>query len=323
MLTDRFQRSMSSLRVSVTDRCDLRCRYCMPATGAVFAPRPDLLGLDELTRSLELFLRLGVTRLKFTGGEPLLRTDLEALIAAFAGRVEMGLTTNGTLLAGRAAGLWQAGLRRLTVSLDTLHPGHYAAMTRGGDVRRVLDGLRAAEAAGFEGLKLNAVLMDQPMEELLRLAALSVSGDWEIRFIEAMPVSAGVDIGTGRLHRPAELRAAIEAAFGPLESLDRERTASPATRGRIRGARGRLGFISSVSEPFCQACDRLRLQADGFLRLCMAKPDGLQLRPLLRSGATDQELEAAVRQAVWNKPSGHAFNTVAPVQGAQMSSIGG
>jgi cyclic pyranopterin phosphate synthase len=322
MLQDSFGRTLRTLRVSVTDRCDLRCAYCMPATGAKFVERQDLLSQGEFVRAIEAFLRLGITRLKFTGGEPLLRTDLEELIETFAGRVELGLTTNGSLLTGRAAGLWKAGLRKLTVSVDTLHPGHYAALTRGGDLRRVLDGLKAATELGFKPIKINAVLFDQPLEELLQLAALSLSSDLELRFIEYMPVSFALEDAKPKW-KPAALRQAIEAAFGALEPLGREQPASPAASFRIQGAPGRLGFISSVSEPFCAACDRVRLQANGFVRLCMARPEGVQLRDLLRERADDSALDHALRQAAWNKPSGHAFYTAAPKAGAQMSSIGG
>ena len=322
MLQDQFGRTMQTLRVSVTDRCDLRCAYCMPATGAKFVPRPDLLETTEFARAIEAFLRLGIRRLKFTGGEPLLRTDLEDLIGLFADKAELGLTTNGTLLAGRAASLWKAGLRRLTVSVDTLHPGHYAAITRGGDLRRVLDGLKVADELGFKPIKINAVLFDQPLDELLQLASLSLASDLELRFIEYMPVSFALENANPRWN-PAMLRKEIEDAFGPLEPLGREQSASPASSFRIQGAPGRIGFISSVSEPFCAACDRLRLQANGFVRLCMANPEGIQLRDLLRSSATDNELDAALRVAAWNKPSGHVFYTAAPKAGAQMSSIGG
>ena len=322
MLNDRFGRSLETLRVSVTDRCDLRCAYCMPAQGAQFAPRPGLLSQAELCRAMDAFLGLGLRRIKFTGGEPLLRTELESLIAHVAGRAELGLTTNGTLLTGRADGLFKAGLRRLTVSLDTLHPGHYAAVTRGGDLRRVLDGLRAAQAAGFKPIKVNAVLFEQPLEELLQLAALSISSDWEIRFIEYMPVSFALETPQ-KLTSPAQLRQALAQAFGPLEPLGREQAAAPASLARIKGARGKIGFISSVSEPFCGACDRLRLQADGFVRLCMARPDGLQLRDLMRSGASDIDLQLELRRAAWEKPSGHAFYSAPAAPSAQMSSIGG
>jgi cyclic pyranopterin phosphate synthase len=322
MLKDGFGRILETLRVSVTDRCDLRCQYCMPAQGAQFAPRNDLLSTSELMGALDAFLALGIRRLKFTGGEPLLRMDLEELIASVAQRSETGLTTNGTLLQGRAEGLWKAGLRRITVSLDTLHPADYSAMTRGGDIRRVLDGLKAAQALGFEPIKLNAVLFQQPTEALLQLAALSISSPWEIRFIEYMPVSFALEGALPSL-KPAALRQAIESAFGPLVEEGRESPASPATRLRIRGARGRLGFISSVSQPFCAACDRLRLQANGFVRLCMARPEGIQLRDLMRSGATPRAIQEALAAAAFSKPAGHAFYVAAVAPGSQMSSIGG
>jgi cyclic pyranopterin phosphate synthase len=322
-LRDSFGRKLETLRVSLTDRCDLRCLYCMPAQGARFVPRPELLSGEELLRSIQAFVSLGLKRIKFTGGEPLLRPELEDLVAAFSDQAELGLTTNGTLLSGRAAGLYKAGLRRLTVSLDSLNPARYAAITRGGDVRRVLEGLQAAQELGFSPIKINAVLLDQPIAELLQLAALSISSDWEIRFIEAMPVSAGLQLETGAFWSGEHFKAELERAFGALENLERERSAAPASLMRLKGARGRLGFISSVSQPFCSACDRLRLQANGFLRLCMARPEGLDLKPLLRGGASQAELSQAIREAAWLKPSGHAFASQAPLEGSQMSSIGG
>lgn len=323
MLHDAFGRTMTSLRVSVTDRCDLRCRYCMPARGAVFAPRPELLATGEFLRLFEIFSGLGIRRFKFTGGEPLLRTDLEEMILAVSGHSDVGLTTNGTLLAGRAEGLWKAGLRKLTVSMDTLHPGQYSAMTRGGDLRRVKDGLRAASELGFDPIKVNAVLLDQSEEELLQLAALSVSSPWEIRFIEYMPVSSLPGAELKAKNSPASLRLALEKAFGTLEELGRERPAAPASRLRIKGARGTLGLISSVSQPFCASCDRLRLQADGFMRLCMARPDGIQLKELLRGHATNAKIAEAITASAWDKPSGHQFYTAVAIAGAQMSTIGG
>jgi len=321
-LRDQYGRGLQTLRLSVTDRCDLRCSYCMPAKGAQFAPKEELLSTDELLKALELFHGLGIRRLKFTGGEPLLRTDLEELLGYASGRFECGLTTNGTLLAGRAEGLWKAGLRRLTVSMDTLHPGNYARITRGGDLRKVKDGLRAASLLGFESIKLNAVLMDQSMEELLQLAALSVSSPWEIRFIEYMPVSFGVG-PQGALKTPAELLEILRQGFGELEELGRERPSAPASRFRVKGALGSIGLIRSVSEPFCAACDRLRLQADGFMRLCMARPDGFDLRALLRGGAKDEAIRLALASAAFFKPAGHAFYDAPAALGSQMSSIGG
>jgi cyclic pyranopterin phosphate synthase len=322
-LQDQYGRTMQTLRVSVTDRCDLRCQYCMPARGAVFAPKPELLSTAELHRALDIFSSLGITRFKFTGGEPLLRTDLEELIQSNAHRAEIGLTTNGTLLAGRAEGLRKAGLRRITVSMDTLHPGNYASITRGGDLRRVKDGLRAVAELGFQPVKVNAVLLNQSPEELLQLAALSIASDWEIRFIEYMPVSAGLEGALAPKTSPASLMLALRTAFGDMEDLGRERGSAPATRLRIKGARGTLGMIRSVSEPFCGACDRLRLQADGFMRLCMARPGGLQVKALLRGGGTDLEIAEAIRKAAWLKPAGHEFYRAAAAPGAQMSTIGG
>jgi cyclic pyranopterin phosphate synthase len=323
-LQDRFGRTLRTLRVSVTDRCDMRCTYCMPATGMAWLPKQDLLGFEELERVVRAFVELGVSRLRLTGGEPLLRQDLPMLVRAFAalpGVEDLALTTNGSRLAGLAPALKAAGLQRATVSLDSLDPARFAAITRGGDLAKVWEGLLAAEAAGLRPLKLNAVLTPLNEPDLLDLAALTLRRDWDVRFIEVMPISAAVGAPAAGLPMAA-LKRRLEERWGRLQPLEAGASA-PARRWRIPGARGAVGFIASVSDSFCGSCDRLRLSATGRLQLCLAHPDGLDLRSLLRGGASDAALKGAISEAVWRKPAGHEFQRQAPAPQAAMSRIGG
>jgi cyclic pyranopterin phosphate synthase len=322
-MQDRFGRVLKTLRVSVTDRCDLRCLYCMPAEGMKWTPNEELLSPTEFSRAVGLLVEGGVTRLKLTGGEPLRRPDLEQLIAGVSGLQEISLTTNGTRLAGRAKALKAAGLQRVTVSLDSLNPASFARLTRGGDVAKVWAGLEAAEAAGLGPIKINAVVLDQPMEELVQLARLTLTRGWHVRFIEYMPVTGLLPPGVKPLHTPAQLRAAIEAGLGALSPEAVTDEAAPALLFKVPGAVGHLGFINALTENFCSRCDRLRLAADGKLVLCMAHADHLDLRALLRGGADDRQLRGAIAAAVWMKPAGHDYlDRPAPLE-RSMSRLGG
>jgi GTP 3',8-cyclase len=324
-LKDGFGRVMTSLRLSVTDRCDLRCVYCMPAQGVDWLPRQDLLSFDEMERLVRLLAGLGVRRLRLTGGEPLLRPDLPALVERLAripGIEDLSLTTNGTRLAPLAQPLKNAGLHRITVSLDSLDAGRFKALTRGADLRIVLDGLRAAECAGLGPIKVNCVVLPENEADLLPLAALTMEHRWEVRFIELMPVSSAL----GHVVKPglplAELKRRLVQRWGGLDLVPTDEHA-PARRFQLPRSLGKLGFISSVSEPFCSTCDRLRIGATGRLQLCMAHPDGLDLRPLLKAGLDEAGLGEAVAAAVLRKPAGHAFYRGPVPEGLAMSRIGG
>jgi GTP 3',8-cyclase len=323
-LRDAFGRGFTTLRLSVTDRCDLRCTYCMPAQGLEWLPKPELLSFEELERLTGVFASLGVRRLRLTGGEPLLRQGLPALVAKLAalpGIEDLSLTTNGTRLAALAQPLKAAGLQRVTVSLDSLDEARFAAITRTGRLQDVLAGIRAAVAAGLKPIKLNAVVLEQNREDLGALAALTLENDFDVRFIEPMPISAGLaSVQAGP--DPMQLRKELAARWGGLEPVSTDPHA-PARLFRLPGALGRIGFISSVSESFCAACDRLRLGPTGRLQLCLAHPDGVDLRGPLRNGASDGVLERIITEAAWRKPAGHAFKTQAPAAGAAMSRIGG
>ncbi|MGH7442151.1 MAG: GTP 3',8-cyclase MoaA [bacterium] len=324
-LVDNFGRVMTSLRLSVTDRCDLRCAYCMPARGLDWLPKPELLDDGELERMVRIFAALGIRRLRLTGGEPLLRPGLAGLVrrlASIAGLEDLSLTTNGTRLAAQAVALRGAGLRRVTVSLDSLDPGRFKAITRGGDLTAVLDGLKAAEKAGLAPVKLNCVVLPENEADLLPLAALTLEHPWEVRFIEVMPLTSAL----GGTFRPGPdfdmLERRLAERWGALEPVETDPHA-PARRFRLPFGRGKLGFIRSVTRPFCAGCDRLRLGPNGRLQLCLAHTDGLDLRTLLRTGADDAALAEAIAGAALRKPSGHAFYREAIPEGMAMSRIGG
>ncbi len=324
-LVDRLGRTARSLRVSLTDRCNLRCRYCMPAEGLPWLDRDDLLRRDEVRRLIAMFARMGVRDVRLTGGEPLLRPDLEAIVAdvaALPGIDEVTMTTNGVLLAGRVDDLVAAGLRRVNVSLDSLDPERFARITRRDALDRVLAGLEAClRHPSLRPVKVNAVLLRGISgDDVLPLAALAREGRLVVRFIEAMPLDAGRTWRPDAVLPGAEVRAAIDRRW-PLVPLARARPSAPATTWRFRDGAGVVEFVSSVTEPFCAACDRLRLTADGQLRTCLFADQEADLRGALRRG---EPLEPVVRQAVWGKPAGHAIGVAAaPAPMRPMSRIGG
>ena len=294
---DRLGRPLRNLRLSVTDRCNLRCGYCMPEIDYVWLPRADLLTFEELARLARVFAHLGVEKLRLTGGEPLLRQELEvlvALLAAVPGIRDLALTTNGILLGEQAPALRRAGLRRLTVSLDTLDPGRFKALTRRDEHARVLAGLAAAAAAGFTGTKLNAVVLRGVNDdELARLLAYGRERDLEVRFIEYMDVGGATGWSAATVVPRAEMLARLAAELGPIERDPAEDPAAPAERYLLADGT-RFGIIASTTEPFCAACDRARLTADGVFYTCLYAPHGNELRAALRAGAGDEELAARI-----------------------------
>lgn len=326
LLVDRHGRRLTTLRVSLTSRCNLRCRYCVPAGELPQAEEGEDLNFEERLRVVRLLVRLGIRRIKLTGGEPLLDPQVLPFVAAcrsLAGVEELSMTTNGLRLAPLARALAEAGLSRVTVSLDSLRADVFRDLTRGGRLDWVWQGLEAAEKAGLKPIKINCVpLREWNAHEVVELAALSLTRPWQIRFIEYMPMVEGTGLGPLDGVPTPELKARLEAAFGPLEALEAT-PAGPARVWRIPGARGSLGFISAVSDKFCETCDRLRLASDGFLRLCLSQPAGIALKPLLRRGADEQELFRAVLDAVWDKPEGHDFFGKKTDPSIRMSRIGG
>jgi cyclic pyranopterin phosphate synthase len=294
---DRFERPLRNLRLSVTDRCNLRCSYCMPEEEYVWLPRADILAFEELARLTEIFAGLGVEKIRLTGGEPLLRRDLDALVrllTAVPGLRDLALTTNGILLADQAVALRAAGLTRLTVSLDTLKPERFQRLTRRDEHGRVLAGLAAARAAGFTGTKLNTVVLRGVNDdELVELLGFGREHELEVRFIEYMDVGGATGWNSTAVVPRAEMRARIEAQLGPIEPDPLDDPAAPAERFRLSDGT-RFGIIASTSEPFCSACDRARLTADGLFYTCLYAPSGTDLRTPLRGGAPTEELAARI-----------------------------
>ena len=325
-LVDTFGRAADDLRISVTDRCNFRCTYCMPAEGLRWLPRDELLTFEELTRLLALFVRLGVSSLKVTGGEPTVRADLPRLISMFrdAGPdLDISITTNGLLLDKLATPLAAAGVDRATVSCDSLLRHRFAEMTRRDALDRVLAGLKAAEASGLTPIKINCVVIGGTNDdEVVGFASWARETGYDVRFIEYMPLDAEHAWERERVVPAARILEAIDAVY-PL--VAEGHGVEPAAAYRFAdGAPGRIGVIASVTEPFCDTCNRLRLTAEGMLRSCLFALDETDLRTPMRAGADDEELERMIRETIWAKWSGHRINHPDFVQPERsMSMIGG
>lgn len=326
MSLDQYGRRIDYLRISLTDQCNLRCVYCMPEDMA-FRPTPELLQDDELIRLAGLFAALGFAKFRLTGGEPTIRQNVVGLVAKLAalpGVREVAMTTNGILLKHLARPLAEAGLRRLNISLDTLNPKKFRELTRWGNVEDVMAGIRAAQDAGFP-IKLNAVVVRgvNDTSDVVDLARLTQEHPWQVRFIEMMPLGRIADFQLNHIVSEDELRATIAASLGPLELLNEGRLDGEARMFRLAGAPGALGFISSVTKPFCAACNRARLTADGKLRLCLLRDKELDLLPLMRNGASDEELKGLIEKSIWYKPWGHGLAEHTFPTRRVMSEIGG
>jgi cyclic pyranopterin phosphate synthase len=313
VLVDAQARQVSYLRVSLTDRCNYRCTYCMPEEGVQLSPKSDVLSFEEIERIVRVMLPFGVRRVRLTGGEPTVRRDLVELVRRLAalGLDDLAMTTNGQLLPGLARPLRDAGLTRLNVSIDTLDGEKFSAITRRGDLQAVLEGVDAARAAGFTGTKLNAVVMGGINDgELARLCRWAWAHEVTPRFIEFMPMSDGALFSPGTFVSAAEMRARLEREFGALTpdvGADVPGV-GPARYWRVPGG-GRFGLITAVSEPFCETCNRVRLTATGMLHTCLALDDDTDLRRPLRAGASDAELRDIVQAAVTAKKPGHSFTS--------------
>ncbi len=331
-LLDTYGRAATDLRVSLTDRCNLRCRYCMPAAGLDWLPGGQLLRPDELARLMHIAItRLGVTSVRFTGGEPLLAHHLEEMVAAAAGlrpRPEISLTTNGVGLARRAGALAEAGMDRVNVSLDSVDRDRFAAITRRDRLDDVLAGLAAAKAAGLAPVKVNAVLDPATgREDVVELLRFCLEHGCQLRVIEQMPLDAGHEWRRDVALRADDVLAALRPHFR-LRPDPAPRGSAPAElwlvdKGPSTPA-GQFGVIASVSRAFCSTCDRTRLTADGQIRSCLFSGEETDLRGLLRTGADDDALETAWRAAMWGKPAGHGINDPEFIQPDRpMSAIGG
>jgi cyclic pyranopterin phosphate synthase len=326
MTADRFGRNINYLRISLTDKCNLRCVYCMPED-ITFRPREELLQDDEILRLVRIFANLGFEKIRLTGGEPTVRVnvvDIVAGIAATPGIKTVAMTTNGLLLRKLSRPLADAGLQRINVSIDTLNPEKFKTVTRWGEVDDVLDGIDAAREVGL-GIKLNAVVVKDynDKEDVVDLARLTMVRPWQIRFIEMMPFGAVSDFQKSNVVSEEELRTTISDALGPLSVVNGGALDGEARLFKLDGAEGTLGFISSVTNPFCAACSRARLTADGRLRLCLLRDSELDVISPMRSGADDIELTEMIREAIWWKPWGHGLEQDVIPLNRVMSEIGG
>lgn len=331
-LVDTYGRVATDLRVSLTDRCNLRCSYCMPAEGLDWLPGEQLLRPDELARLMQIAVtRLGVTNVRFTGGEPLLSRHLEEVVAAAAGlrpRPEVSLTTNGVGLARRAAPLARAGLNRVNVSMDSVNRDHFAAITRRDRLGDVLEGLAAAKDAGLTPVKVNAVLDPASgREDVVGLLRFCLEHAYQLRVIEQMPLDAGHQWRRDAALSADDVLAALRPHFR-LRPDPAPRGSAPAQLWLVDAGpntpSGKFGVIASVSHAFCSTCDRTRLTADGQIRSCLFSTQETDLRGLLRTGASDDAIEAAWRTSMWRKPAGHGINDPNFIQPERpMSAIGG
>jgi GTP 3',8-cyclase len=303
MTRDHHSRLLKDLRISVTDRCNFRCTYCMPDDEYVWIARREILSFEEISRLARIFVGLGVDKIRLTGGEPLLRRDLDRLVvqlAAIEGLQDLCLTTNGALLAEKVGALVAAGLKRLNVSLDTLDPEKFARIRRRGDLRAVLTGLFAARAAGFHAIKLNAVIERGVNEtDILPLIEFAREHGFTMRFIEYMDVGNANGWISERMVSKREILDVIHTRY-PLREVGREHQAAPAVDYEFVDGGGTLGIIASVTEPFCAGCTRARLTADGHLVTCLFAEGGHDLKALLRSGAGDDDVRDFIT-GVWTR----------------------
>src|SRR5579885_2887795 len=327
-LTDSFGRIHNNLRISVTDRCNIRCFFCMPETDVKFVQRREILDFEEIERFVRIAVKLGVTKLRVTGGEPLVRRDLPVLIRRLAAIPEiqdLALTTNGVLLPELAGPLYEAGLRRINVHLDTLDRARFAQITRRDDLGRVLAGLEAVKRRGYGPIKLNAVAVKNLVEpDLVPLAHYARENGFEVRFIEFMPLDAQSLWDRGKVLLAEDIIRVLSREIAPLVEIPDRDPRAPALEYRFADGVGRVGFIASVSRPFCLNCNRIRLTADGKLRYCLFAIEEDDVKGLLRGGASDDEIAALIRRNVAGKWEGHEINSsrfVAPPR--PMYSIGG
>lgn len=339
-LIDSFGRLHNNLRISVTDRCNLRCFYCMPADNVQFMEKSELLAFEEIERFVRVAVSLGINKLRLTGGEPLVRRDLPSLVqklTAIDGIVDVGLTTNGILLADQAQALRDAGLKRINISLDALSPEKFREFTRRNEFERVIQGIEAAREVGFESIKINAVSVRGMTEtEVVPFGQFARQTGVEVRFIEYMPLDADNAWEREKVLFSQEIVEILANQIMPLipvhelgyrSGIPFEKTfghGGPASDFVFEDGIGRVGFISSISQPFCLSCNRVRITADGKLRNCLFSLEETDIRALLRGGETDEAISSAIRSSVAAKREGHEINTARFIQPERpMYSIGG
>jgi cyclic pyranopterin phosphate synthase len=327
-LTDSLGRVHTNLRISVTDRCNIRCFYCMPDENVRFLARRDILTFEEIERFVRVVAPLGVNKLRLTGGEPLVRSELPQLVerlAAIEGIYDIALTTNGILLDQQAQALKDAGLTRINISLDALTEETFRKIARRDGLDRVLAGIAAAKQVGFRKIRLNAVAIKGITEpEVVPLANFARAGGMEMRFIEFMPLDAENNWQHDQVLSGQEIRNLIEVAIGPLEAASRPDPSQPATDFRFVDGSGTVGFINPVTQPFCEDCNRLRITAEGKVRNCLFSTVEWDARAVLRGGGTDKELAQLIRDSVQAKKPGHGIDSADFVRPARaMYEIGG
>jgi cyclic pyranopterin phosphate synthase len=327
-LRDSFGRVHDNLRISITDRCNIRCFYCMPERDVAFVPRAEILSYEEIERFVRIAVRLGITKVRITGGEPLVRRDVPELVRKLTAIPEiqdLALTTNGVLLSELAEPLYEAGLRRINVHLDTLDRARFAQIARRDELGRVLRGLELARHLGFGPIKINAVAVKNLVEpDIVPLARYGRENGFEVRFIEFMPLDAQGLWDRSRVLLAADIVETLSREICPLIEAPDPDPRAPATEYRYADGVGGVGFIASVSRPFCLNCNRIRLTADGNLRYCLFAIEETGVKSLLRGGASDEAIEEVIRATVQGKWEGHEINTarfVAPPR--PMYSIGG
>jgi cyclic pyranopterin phosphate synthase len=327
-LIDGFGRVHDNLRISVTDRCNIRCFYCMPEENVKFEAREHVLSFEEMERFVRIAVKLGVRKVRITGGEPLLRKSLSTLIRkllAIEGVQDLALTTNGVLLAAQAEELYDAGLRRINVHLDTLDRERFLKITRRDELHRVLEGVEACRRLGYRTIKINAVAVKNLVEpDIVPLARYGRERNIEVRYIEFMPLDAQGLWLRDKVLTADEMIAMLSREIGPLEEIPDRDPRAPATDYRFADGIGSVGFIASVSRPFCLNCNRLRITADGKVRYCLFAIEETDVRTLLRDGSPDEAIEAAVRGCIREKWIGHQINSTQFVPPPRpMYSIGG
>jgi GTP 3',8-cyclase len=327
-LIDSFGRVHTNLRISVTDRCNIRCFYCMPQEDVQFMERAELLSFEEIERLVRVAVPLGLRKIRLTGGEPLVRRELHKLVAALVRIPEIediGLTTNGILLEEQAQSLFDAGLRRLNVSLDALNPEKFLKITRRTGFEKVIAGIQAAQRVGFDPVKVNAVAVrGLTEEEIVPFGHFARRTGVELRFIEFMPLDADNAWQRDKVLFAHEIKEALSEQIMPLVPAPDQDPHAPASDFMFEDGIGRIGFIASVSRPFCASCDRFRVTADGKLRNCLFSLEETDVKTLLRQQASDAQIGAAIRASIAAKKEGHEINTARFIQPARpMYSIGG